>query len=435
MRTRRPPVGRRRLRGLAPAFGPAILLSLLAMATISSGAVLLFDLPRPFMLSLGFTALLLYLVHLRLSNTALAFVVAYLASIALGSASAIVSGQFELPSSIQLFSALITFVAVASYVADWLRRGNDAAKLVAVERVLFFFLIFSVIDIIFYKEIGKLRQEFYQYNIISSIDRSYNRDVQIYLLPRPVCFFSEASNFARFIGIMIAYYMHLSRFSRRSIAWLVLFVVVARSTSMFFAAPVMMLALYRSLDAVTALRARLRSRRVPTIVGAVLIILAVAAFSQAGRFGGRNSDVRDGSAASRLGTPIAYVWTEWAHPIIGSGATPQRAIDEFVLSTEIANGRAYLASVEGVREGTAPAISALVGMGMIGLLIFVVTLCSLMGLRGLLVIGSFFVATVVSAGFNSVAMWVPWAMIFPMLASAQWQNHKGTSKNRSFQLA
>lgn len=404
-------------RSLIMAMLPLVMISLLGIATISSGSALWYDLPRLFLLSLGFTVVLFLLCRLRISYQAVAFVVAYIGGLSIGTVAAFADRRLEWPSSIQLLASLATFVVVATYVEDWLQRSSNTAKLRALELILLFFLLFAVADIAFYKTFGQVRQYLYDYNILMSIDRTYNRDMSLYFLPRPVCFFSEASNFARFIGILIAYHVHVSNFSKRSIGWLALFELVTRSTSMLFPAPVLAIVLYRSISAAPGARAGLRKNRVPIMIGVALVILVVVGASQIGRLSSDkgSSSGGDASVASRLGTPVEYMVNVWENRLIGSGATPQDQVQEYVLATEIAKGRDYLATVQGYREGIATSIICVIAMGLAGLAVFTGTAMALLGRVGLLVVGSFFFANFLSAGYNSAAMFVPWALIYPLL--------------------
>ena len=375
----------------------------------------IYGLPRLFLLSLGFTLLLFFLVRLRLSLKALAFIAAYLAGMAIGSAMAYADRRLEVPSSLQLLAALGTFAVTATFVEDWMGRYDDSAKAKAIEWVLWFFLLLSFADIVLYKYFGYLRDLYYEYPIIQSIDRTYRRDITLYFLPRPVCFFSEASNFARFIGILVSYHAYVSKFSKRSIAWLAIFQVVTRSPSMLFALPILAIALVRSISALPGARAGLKKNRLPIVIGAILALVLMFGASQIGRLGGGAGTGSDGSLASRLGTPVEYMVDVWEHPYLGSGLTPQDEVQEFVLVTEIHKGRAYLGEIEGYREGIAPTILCIIGMGLLGMIVFAGMAASLLGRIGLLVAASFLFANFLASGYNSASMFVPWAMIYPLL--------------------
>lgn len=391
------------------------IITLLSIATISTGAVLMFGVPRNFVISLVFTVYMTISLNFRISQSAMVFAGAYFLGILPGTIIAFFDGNLAYPSFIQFLAALITFSVVASYQMRWLELANDSKKVMAVELVIIFFFVISLIELAFYMEVGEIRLWMYDLNSTMSPEVTYFRDTELYLFPRPTGFFSEASNFARFMGIIIALHMVVSKFSLRSLFWLLVFTVLTRSASIFFAGPVMVLAFLHSSHGLTLLQMRRKKNRNfwIAIIGGGILFVAIAA-AQMTRFE-KAREGSDGSLDSRLGTPLLYLMNDWKNPLFGSGATPQGELQEFTLSTEVLKGRTYLDDIEGAREAIASTILVIVAMGLLGLSIFLSINVLAFGRDGLIYFASFLFANLLNAGYNSVAMYVPLGLTFGMM--------------------
>ena len=102
---------------------------------------------------------------------------------------------------------------------------------------------------------------------------------------------------------------------------------------------------------------------------------------------------------------------------LGMGLTPEDQVQSDVLATEADTyhwqvGDAYM-------EGISTAVVALVGMGVAGLSLFLLTILFSLRSVGALMIGSFFFANLVSAGYNSVACFVPAALLLALVLHAR----------------
>lgn len=399
-----------------PFDGAAIfVIVLLCMLTMSSAAVLIGGIPRISILMVVFAAYMLFRLHARLDKSFIQFALIYLAALLPGSIQAAIDGNVKLASSVQLAAAVGSFVVFASFFQTWLWRQSDAAKTRRLEIVFLAFFAFSIFEMNFYNLVTGLRQEFYRTQFTDLISQIYAQRELLLYGGRPTGFFSETSNFARFMGLMVATYMTVTRCSWRSLLALVIFLLLLRSVSYLFAAPAMLLALLqfpphfgaRARRVVVSLR-----RNIIVVMGVGSIIAIGITATQTVRISDALKNT-DGSFNARILFPATYMLTRSKAPILGMGITPQDDVQEFTRQQQVIQERMVL--VAGFNEGISASIVLLVGFGIIGLILFLGGAYLFLGGTGLLLAVTFLLSNLLNSGYNSAAMFVPSAILLSLV--------------------
>lgn len=365
---------------------------------ISTGTLQVGGLPVVFILPLILSILMLIMLNLRINKAGFVFVFCLLSGYLFGSIVSIFEGTFLVSSALNLAASLAMLSVVLSYTIAWL---NCDAKhtYIALQRVLIFFAVFAVVEIIYYEEVFYLRNIYY----MGLLDNHHYRDVLLYGMPRPTGFFSEPSNFARFISLLLAMYMLVSLSKLKFVLWLIFFIILLRSPSMLFGVPVIFVAMYSM---------KKRSLNVLNLVAYALGLLAIFAtlvYFQYDRILNLVG-IGDESFNARIAYLFQYMFDVWSYPLLGEGPTPLSKINEYVNYRYIdLAGRDWLDGGT-FRVGLSSSLVVLIGMGAIGMTVFLITATYSMGKYGFGMLLIFFFVNIFSSGVNSPIMYIPTAM-------------------------
>ena len=386
------------------AIGLPVALYILLAFTVSSGSDLVFGIPRILIILLVGSGLFSVCFPGRLSRTPMRFIVAYLVAMTPGTIFSLVDGKFLFASFAQLLLSICGFVVIYSKTSHWLANESPRRQLRQIDTVITIAVVSSALELIFPSAFAQIRASLYSGAAATSYQISVNRDSDLYGFLRPAGIFSEVSNFARVISIFTTARLIITKGRFQSICVWIAFALLTRSPSYFFTFPILIawLASFRTIwDGSTR---RINVYQIGGIVGGVTatLFLFVTQLSRIGLAAGGH----DGSLNSRVVLPISYLQDGWASPLIGDGATPQRPLEGYVLQHLIERGRIDLIEVVGFREGSAPAIMTVAGLGIAGMVIFFALLWGL-GYEALFLGVLFFLFNFMTAGFNSPAEWLP----------------------------
>jgi hypothetical protein len=388
----------------------------MSMFTVATPMPLVFGVPRPFLIALAFTVYMLFSVAGKIGMTYKTFVVAYLAAFVPGTLYNLSELSIKWSSVFQLLPMLVTFCALGTYFERWLSRNPDRAKAKWIEAILIYFFVVSVLELIFYAKFAGLRASLYpsSFNDVLGAVGSQQRELDVYG-GRPTALFSEPSNLAKFLSIVVAAYMTVTKCSKRSIAALVVFYLLIRSVSFFYAAPVMALAWWNSSSYVDPARKRIRFSATKVLAAGVvgLCLIIAVLVTQKERISGAGSG-QDSSASGRIGLPLQYAFTHMDTLIIGHGITPQDDLTNFtILAHAMSVGK--MDQFSGILAATSTTIVILVGTGLVGLAIFYIALYLFQRGNGVWVATVFLVSNIINAGYNSSAAFVLSALLLALL--------------------
>jgi len=396
-------------------------ISLLSICTISTGGAVVLGLPQVFVMSVAFSLFMLLVLGLRVDIAPLQFAFLYLLSVMPGTVCAAIEGDLEGRSFVQLIASLGTFVIVSSFVMKWLDVSSEDATRRALEVTIWAFAAFGAVEIWFWGWFYDLRTMIYGVNAIPYAEF---RDTLLYGMPRPTGMFSEASNYARFMGILVAAYLIVSRRALRALLYILALMLLSRSPSMLFAAPAMVLGFMNAnpeeslagfwKQFATGLSA-------PMLVLGGLLFSVLAIVSQAERLETIGSG-GDRSFNERVRDPVMFLVEDWDSPVLGSGAT---AHNDFIgitkgewlpMGSQSRNAPKQKRLVQPDKERTAIATTFAIfaAMGGLGFGIFVSGIALLQGWNGLIFVGAFLFSNFLTAGYNSATMWVPCALLFSL---------------------
>lgn len=391
-----------------------VVICLLSVFTISTGSAVLFGLPQVFVMSVVFSVFMLLVLRLTVELAPLQFAFVYLLSVMPGTILAAFDGDLEGRSFVQLIASLGTFVIVSSFATKWQDVNSREAKQRALEIAILLFAALGVFEIFFYGWIFELKTFLYGAHAIPDAEF---RDTHLYGMPRPTGMFSEASNYARFMGVLVAAYLIVSRRVLRSLLYIAGFVLLTRSPSFWFAAPAMVLGLMAANPrrAIAGFWTTFAKGVTGPLVATGVVIFSILGFvSQADRI----DAILEGNERSfneRIRDPINFLVEEWDSPALGSGATAQNEI------AGITKGVKRLGQLKGLiiesdlyRQATATTILIIIAMGALGLGIFFIGVGWLQGSNGMILIGAFLFSNFLTSGYNSATMWVPCALLFSL---------------------
>jgi hypothetical protein len=389
-----------------------LIITVMAMLTISTDATGLLGLPRPLLACMVIVPFILYKIKGRIGFRYIQFSFAYLAAFLPGVFFHLGTSYIKWTSVIQLVAVLITFCALASYFEFWLQRNSDPVKIKWLERILIYFFIISIIEICFYTQFFDLRVKIYGSNDVLGMF-GMQRELSVYG-GRPTALFSEASNYAKFVSVLVAAYMVVTRCSRRALIAFVVFFLLSRSVSYLYAAPVMLFAFLgaRSGKAKKG-RSRLSAVRVMGLA-VIAILLGVGIFvTQYDRIT-QGAAGQDTSMNARLMYPLKYMLANPAMIITGYGITPQDDIQNFTLLMESIARNSQVDPM--MHEGLSTTLITLEGMGLAGVAVFFLSMYLMRKREGAWMVLTFFIANVINAGYNSASTWVPNALVLSLLA-------------------
>ncbi len=391
-----------------------IVITLLFLFTVSTGGAFLFGLPQVFVLSVVFSAFMLWVLRFKVDIVPLQFAFIYLLAVIPGTVFAAFDGDIEARSFFQLICSLGTFVIAASFITAWLENNSREDLGRVLETAILFFAAFAVFEFFFYGFVLDLRAVLYGADAIP--DHIF-RDALLYGGPRPTGMFSEASNYARFVGVLLAAYLIVSRRVVRSFVYIGVFVVLSRSPTILFALPAIVLGLMAAnpQGSLAGFWARF-SQGIGGPLAAVgcVLFVALVIFSQADRLEAIQAG-NERSFNERIGDPVEYLLSDWESALLGSGATAHNEMAGITKGTrQFAQVKGALIRTDAFRQAIATTITIFAAMGAIGLAIFFSGIGLLHGLNGLIWIGIFFYANFLTGGFNSATMWVPCAVMFSL---------------------
>jgi len=401
-------------------------IAVLMMFTVSSTGVLVFGLPRPTLISLPITFYMLARLGGRIGPAFTRFSFAYVAAFIPGLIYNLTAlhGDIKLTSIYQGLAALVTFATLASYFSVWLVYYPPAKQKRDLTYMLWGYLFFSVIELLNFRYFSDIRFAIYPTSFTNSIQQIFiEREVGLYG-GRATGLYSEPSNFARCMGLMLAAYITVTNRSALSLRTTALFVLATRSISLFFAAPVMLGALLVTPLVKVGGRpvARMsKTSRYLLLTGGLLVGLVVIGLTQSSRIQGALATTgswsalqsNDNSFNSRILYPITYLFNANPAPIMGAGPTPQDDIQQYTLDTEMAiyhwrPDATYL-------EGISSSVVMIGGMGILGLLIFGTLMTLFFPGYGISLALLFILVNIINSGYNSVVTFVPSALLVALL--------------------
>lgn len=336
-----------------------------------------------------------------------------------GTVYAAIEGDLEGRSFVQLVVSLGTFVIVSSFVMKWLDVSSEIATRRALEVTIWIFAAVGAVEIFFYGWFFDLRAMIYGVN---AIPHAEFRDTLLYGMPRPTGLFSEASNYARFMGVLVAAYLIVSRRVMRSLLYILGLVLLTRSPSLLFAAPAMVLGFMAAnpQQSLAGFWNKFGTGLTGPILALGAVLFGVLAFvSQADRIETISAG-NDKSFNQRIGDPVKFLFNAWDSPVLGSGATAHNDLIGITagswapMGPQSRNAPKAQRLIQPDKERTAIATTILifVAMGALGLGIFVSGIALLQGWNGLIFVGAFLFSNFLTAGYNSATMWVPCALLF-----------------------
>lgn len=408
---------------LAPkisSWGGLLAIYMLCTFVISTANAEIFSIPRLLIVSAIFIAWSLYKLRLKVSKNATVFAGVYLLALLPGSIASIYRGEFDWSSAANLAFSLLLFVSAYSFVYRWISTNREKDLIRWIDWLIIWVSILAIVEILFYEQVYIIRDRVFNLSKFFDYHIGMLRELSVYGIPRPSAFFSEPSNFARFIFILMSGRMALSGYNLRATLLLVFFVILTRSAQVLFAAPALFL-IYLwtpsiTRKAVRQIRRVARLVRIPAAIMAGLLLLGGLVYLQ-GERGSKALEGTDSSLTGRIFGPVAYILDRWEHPWIGSGATPQNDVGKYSF-LQGRTDRALLLEVNGYREANAPIFVLVVAWGVIGLILFVGLCFLLLGQEGIIQVGVFFVANLFSGGYNSPMMFLPLALMMAIVSYA-----------------
>lgn len=399
---------------LAFAERPFWLVIAVCYTSLASGQALLAGLPYPIALCLPLAVFMTLSTGLRLSRPALVLPAALLLGFVPGTIAAqwMPRGVLEASSLLNLLYSLCLFVVVYTYVEFFL--AGERGRLERLLRLTLYATIpLCFIEMATYLWVLEIRQFIYQGETMDS----FLRDVLTYFAPRPTLLFSEVSNFARAVGLLLGLYAVVAQRPFMVVALSIAFALITRSPMVIYAAPAITLSLLRDRDIILRKTDALRL----TVVGTLLVAgVFFVLLSQVARFSDTIGGT-DGSYNARVGFPLEYMVEKWGSPLFGDGPTSQERMYPFIRSRQIQTNP----NEPDLFPGIAPTFVLLSGLGALGFSIFIAVMYVLLGIPGLVMVAAFLFSNLLASGSNSPTMYVPAAImlascgrLLPMVGSA-----------------
>ena len=134
---------------------------------------------------------------------------------------------------------------------------------------------------------------------------------------------------------------------------------------------------------------------------------------------------QDGSFYARFGLPILYMIGPWDDIWMGSGVMPQVAIYEHINNLFL-EGRSWLIA-EDFRLAISPTLAVIVGMGIVGSGVFIISVIWLYRWMGLYYSTVFYRCSMLASGLNSISVFLPMAILFGiatgLVSKKSWQSY------------
>lgn len=401
-------------------------LAIMSLLTISTPSVELFGVPRITIISLPFTLYMLFRIQGRLNSDLVCFVFAYLAAFIPATIFAAFVGEVRLNSSLQGALGLATLVIVGTYFYHWIADTNSKKILTQFRALTIFFIIFNLVELIFYGSFVDIRLNLYGSGGNSdNISFVVSRELAFYG-GRPSALFSEPSHFARYIGLMMVAYVAATRRSPASLWASAAFVLTTRSVSFFFAAPAMITELLLALKGETRGRSRAKKTRFSLrffgVFFAILLALLGIYYTQGKRIDAALAGHAytsatisgDTSLNERILIPGSYFLHGSKSLLIGLGPTPQDEVQRYTLYTTEYTYR-YRKNSD-YKSAISTTILTVAGMGYLGIAVFCVVMFQSRGLYGVGLVGAYLAANMLSSGYHSTTSMVPSGLLLGLMA-------------------
>ncbi|TRT81759.1 MAG: hypothetical protein EWV63_21400 [Microcystis aeruginosa Ma_OC_H_19870700_S124] len=382
------------------------LVALVCFAVMSPGGIYDFGIPR-ILITTSIVVLIMFLdLRFKIDRAALVFAMIYLMSFLPGAFNASFRGGIDPNSFANLIISILFFIVVYTYTKSLLNSGSMRAELIvkSIDYTFIFFIIFSFFEILNYSQFCDLRSYYYG----DKFECQLYRDATTYGFPRPTGYFSEPSNFARFLSVLLCFRLVFNRNITTTVAWGVVFLLLTRSPTLLYTLPVVLIVVMTRLN---YSKGRF-SRGVQYLTfGLGGLVLGIAfLYSQQDRLDDISSG-SEGSFQARIVYPIEYLATSWENPFLGGGPTPLDKVDEFALTRYIADGnRLWLLGTDS-RIGLSPAPIVIAALGVLGVSLLFGGMILQFGWTGILMLFVFFASNFLNVGFNSPSMYVPSAML------------------------
>jgi len=400
-----------------------IVVTLLSIVTISTTSVLLYGVPRMTLLSIPFTIYMFLASRSKINPVMVRFGFAYFLAFVPAAIGAYYKDDIKWVSFLQGSLGLVTLCVAATYFYSWLFYAPMKTRVRHFQYLAIFFLLAILIELLAPKIFSGFRGYLYDSGGFY-LETNIEREARLYGT-RPAFLFSEPSNFARYIGIMMTAYLASTFISVGSRWSFGLAMLGVRSVSYFVALPALIYEARRVVSARGPAQRASRKRqplgRIVAIMIAVGLIAAGIAYTQSARISAALSGGPSASAAvsgdtslnERILVPIGFLYDEGRSVVGGLGPTPQDDLNDYAISRTRAIYR-FQKSYED-RTAIAASINVIAGMGLIGIVIFCLLAYFWIGVFGLELVVAFFIINFFSSGYNSTISLVPTALIFSIL--------------------
>ena len=403
-------------------------IALMSLLTVSTPVDEVFGVPRMTLASVPFTIYMLVYLKFRIHPKIRYFLIAYILAFLPTTLVHAFVGEIKTTSFIQGILSLVTLGSLATYFHQWLLHTPEARQKSNFHILSIFFIAICALETIFYSQFAQARALFYE--VYSKSGNLTARELALYG-GRPTSFFSEPSNFARYIGIMMAAYLAVARASSRSLVTAGILMVITRSASYFVAIPSLVMTARRVLGSgnpgTKTRRPSGKGYRLIALIAISGLVLGGIAYTQAKRIDDalngtsvqNKTGIGDGSLNERIVLPLNYFFEKDAAVLIGNGPTPQEKVQTFM------NYEMHLVYGWPIRYEYLSAVSATImmvaGMGLLGVAIFFTVLYALSGRSGLHLGFAFFVSNMFASGYNTTLAFVPSALILAIVIYEQVQ--------------
>ena len=222
--------------------------------------------------------------------------------------------------------------------------------------------------------------------------------------------YSEPSRFAQAVGILLAIYFVVTQSAVRTGLLFMFFTLLIKSPMILYCVPLIFIVY---LDSENSYKLQHNSKigiysyLLPLIL--VSLMLIFVGISQLDRLFSMLSG-QDGSFYARFGLPILYMIGPWDDIWMGSGVTPQIAIYGYINNLFL-EGRSWLMA-EDFRLAISPTLAVIVGMGIVGSGIFIISVIWLYRWMGLYYLTVFYGCSMLASGLNSISVFLPMAIMF-----------------------
>jgi hypothetical protein len=383
---------------------PIVLVCFFAMTT---GSLKIFGIPVLFALPCLISAFLCFKIE-KWDDFPTKFVACLTFAMLPGGLFALTVGRISMLPIVSLLVSFAVFIIVAQFTKTFLDQPHERAA-ASVNLTLKIFAVICILEILNYDTFCNIRLYYYSNSSANIVCQTLRSDA-LYLFPRPTAFFSEPSNFARFISLIVTLYAYVSKSAAKTIGWFFFFLLLTQSPTYLYCVPPLAIVLFTMGPSKEGKRQVKAFRRILVVLGLVAG-LGGGYFIQNERIARATSVQSDGSFEERLRLPLQFVRVKWENPVIGSGPTPGQEINSYVYRIYIYEQGRFWLDADTYKGAFSSAIGLFVAMGVLGLLLFLTSAYISMGSAGLTLISIFMLINLMAAGMNSPAMYVPSAIM------------------------